>query len=593
MPLKNINIVELLSESAKRQSTIFLLFLIAFTIRIILWIIVSANKVIPTFDEATYYNSALAYSGIYNSILHFTIPDHSILAKAYGGGIWPPMQSMILGIFFLIFGKSPAIARFAIVILSSVTTILVFYISKEITNHKTAIAASLMYCITPSFIFYSHTLWSETSYIFFILLMLFFAIKIVKISNEQNKNKLLLYSFLFGSFSACACLCRGTALLIYIILMSWAVWNISVRVKKIAASSVMIFTFFMFILPWLLIIYYIENQFILIAKNANINFVLSSRKDISFYEAKRLIEENALKNKMSENSVAKKIWLEQYLKNKPKEIFLSLVKRFTALFNGESFIFRHLNSLIYPPLSAITYYIISAIVNILYFVNIFFTFIGFLISFKRIKHWLILWLLIGASIGPYVLTLAVSRYSVPTLVIAAPMTGCGILLFHHCVKTLFYDFYFKRKTLFLSSVKFFILIFLFIIYALPIYKHMFTNENNLISAYYKKELLYPNQSRDILVINGNDKVELHPSNSDYNIVRKDVYRTPKKASVFTIMGKRGTQKELCFYFNKAKHVEYCVEKNLWKKWTKIPNTNSQFFWLGSVLSPGAINLVFN
>ena len=68
-----------------------------------------------------------------------------------GGGHWPPAHPLALGCGFSVAGVSFASARTVVMLLSAITTPLVYLFALRLTGSKGAVIAALFHIFYPSF----------------------------------------------------------------------------------------------------------------------------------------------------------------------------------------------------------------------------------------------------------------------------------------------------------------------------------------------------------------------------------------------------------------------------------------------------------
>ena len=101
-----------------------------------------------------------------------------------------PNESFDKQIGFFLFGVNPTSARIMMVLVSSLTTPLVYILARKISSDKVAFYASLVHIFYPSFLAYSHYLWSETPFIFLLLLSIYLLILLIEAQYSLQKLSL-------------------------------------------------------------------------------------------------------------------------------------------------------------------------------------------------------------------------------------------------------------------------------------------------------------------------------------------------------------------------------------------------------------------
>jgi 4-amino-4-deoxy-L-arabinose transferase-like glycosyltransferase len=135
-------------------------------VRIAALVPVAAANVSPVFDEKAYFARAVAFANIAKSLLAGVAPRPLDVGEAYLTGAWPPLHSMLLAVPLLFASATPTAARAIVVLLSALTTPVVYLLARRFTSSRAALAAALGHAALPSMIAFSHYLWSETTYMF-------------------------------------------------------------------------------------------------------------------------------------------------------------------------------------------------------------------------------------------------------------------------------------------------------------------------------------------------------------------------------------------------------------------------------------------
>lgn len=92
----------------------------------------------------------------------------------------PPGQYYYLALVYSLFSPNLIIGRFSIIILSLISSVLIYHIAKLLFNKTVAMIAFVISLYDPLLIHYSSHLHSEITYIFLILLAVFFSLKFLE-----------------------------------------------------------------------------------------------------------------------------------------------------------------------------------------------------------------------------------------------------------------------------------------------------------------------------------------------------------------------------------------------------------------------------
>ena len=424
-PVKKINIPKMAIR----------LFIISVVIRAVLAVVVISAEVPPEFDEAGYYGRALGIEGIFNDLASGAAPSTDNLNSAYGDGRWPPFHPMILAIGLFIFGSKVASARIMMVILSSLTTPLVYLLSKKITNHRVGIYAAIVHIIYPSFLAYSHFLWSETTFIFLLLLSTYTLVLSIESQDEIPKILLAAACGLFLGFGALT----RSAMLPYIAFVPvWLLFaNKRIRWKIISplvVLSMVVITF----LPWIITQTLVEGQPTLLGTNGGYTLYLSNNSWLPEEEygssmefrstrdrVRQSIEDFKQANGVSDSVAADILAREEISQNFTNFIWRSL-ERARYLISSDSFIVRHFVHAVYPPVSdgvVVGVWVGTLVGSILLYS---FTSFGFFSNELRKSHRNLIILLALVGMALPIITIANSRYYLPVFATLLPVTGVGI-----------------------------------------------------------------------------------------------------------------------------------------------------------------------
>ena len=141
------------------------IFAISLMVRVACWLPVAIHDVAPILDEASYLRRAAAFATLISHAIGRAELPVGTATEAYGEGIWPPLHPIMIALGFVAVGKSIAIARLVMVLLSALTSVLVYAVTQKLATRTTARWAAGLHVIYPSFIGYSHLLWSENTYL--------------------------------------------------------------------------------------------------------------------------------------------------------------------------------------------------------------------------------------------------------------------------------------------------------------------------------------------------------------------------------------------------------------------------------------------
>lgn len=135
----------------------------AFILILLFSLIVRTFLLHPTFsDESFYFNVA-------KNIEEGKIPYKDFFLAH------PPLQVYILALIFKLFGASFVVGKTLTLLVSSFCVLLLFLISEELFNEKTAFTTAVIFSTTPAFLAFStigHGMWETTLFLLFSLYLL-------------------------------------------------------------------------------------------------------------------------------------------------------------------------------------------------------------------------------------------------------------------------------------------------------------------------------------------------------------------------------------------------------------------------------------
>ena len=208
-----------------------LLFLVSLVVRASLMIPVAGADIALQADENEYFSRAAAFKVILTDAARGKPLYSQDISRAYGGGTFPPVHSLYLALSLFV-AEDATLARWAVVLLSSLTTPLVYLLTLHCSTRKAALAAAGVHVFYPSFVAFSHYLWSETTYIFLLLLATYFTLCLL---GPDGSSKRATYALLAGCFLGLAALTRAAGLPFLFVLPAWT--YLSLRKTSGAASK--------------------------------------------------------------------------------------------------------------------------------------------------------------------------------------------------------------------------------------------------------------------------------------------------------------------------------------------------------------------
>ena len=228
--------------------------ILSFLIKIILVIIFS--NITPVDDPVWYYQQAKNISSFKGIIS----PDGTLTA------FWPIGYSLILSLIFIFFGSKIIVGQLFNAFLSILSTIIFYKVCSIIIKRNTVVVAcTILFTFYPDYLAYICLISPEISFIFFLLLALFFFLKI---------NNYLI-AILSGLSFGLATLVHPQAILIPFILF-FSRHSFKNNAHKFRIYSCLIISLIIVILPILLRNYYVFNKVIFISNNGGVNLFIGN-----------------------------------------------------------------------------------------------------------------------------------------------------------------------------------------------------------------------------------------------------------------------------------------------------------------------------
>jgi 4-amino-4-deoxy-L-arabinose transferase-like glycosyltransferase len=260
-----------------------------------------------------------------------------------------PFYAYFLGFLFRAFGENIFFVYLIQFVLGSISSTLVYFITKRIFNRACAFIAAMLYVSYGPPIFYEGRLIYVSLSIFLDLLFLLFLL-----CKQRHLSKINL--FLCGIFLGICVITQGNILIFGILSIFWLLWLEQPRLQAILNK----FIYFLFGLS--LIIgavtlrnYIVEKDFVLIVGNIGVNFYIGNNPEANgrffcprffkssqegiFRDSRIMAEVEAGKNLKA--SQVSGFWFKkslEFIKKNPLAYFVLLGKKFIYLFSPDEFI---------------------------------------------------------------------------------------------------------------------------------------------------------------------------------------------------------------------------------------------------------------
>ncbi len=179
-----------------------------------------------------------------------------------------PGTSLLLAIFYGIFGIHYYVARILFITISSLTCIVTYFLGAKLGGRKMGIAAALILALYPMHFYYSMHLFSEVPFAFFISLAILAAIL-------MREKKSVFFAVLLGLFSGMSALTRSLAIFYlpaYILLLClFREKGESRTLIKLSAISIVSFT--LCISPWVVRNYIVTGHIVPVSTHGGVTFL--------------------------------------------------------------------------------------------------------------------------------------------------------------------------------------------------------------------------------------------------------------------------------------------------------------------------------
>jgi hypothetical protein len=420
----------------KKQAVIFI-FIFSLLIRGSLLIPVCKNNTGIKFDEKAYYSKADGFHSILKDLVKFKSPRRRDGRMAYGGGVRPPVHSILLALGFLLFGKSIFVARVVIVIISAMTTSLIFLLTTKLANNTAGIFASIIHIFYPSFLAFSHLLWSETTFIFFLLLGVYLTILVTENVNTATKKRIF-YAVCLGIVLGLLAITRAASIAFLIIIPSWIFFSIKNKRDKIIIPMIIVILFSCIILPWEYTLIKREKRFVLFSTFSYRNLYIGNnqwiREGMQFNPPEEstgprdTMRAYARKHSIPKEEAAKELAIEEITSHFGKFLKRAYQKSL-LLWTFDFFPIRHLTNGVYPPMSDFFVLLMSIIFALSHIFLVIFALMAFFNQELQLKKKAFFLILLIAGMLPYVVAFGNPRFNLPQVALLVPLAGYGITKF--------------------------------------------------------------------------------------------------------------------------------------------------------------------
>ena len=401
---------------------------ISLLVRVLAWWPVAQTGTAPLYDECTYLSRAVAYGNIIRAGMTGHTPEPADWDAAYHNGGWPPLHPLLIGIAFAIAGPSLGLARFVVLLQSAATTGVVYVLGRRLAGRRAALCAAGLHALYPSFIAYSHLLWSETTYILALLSAMYFALRT---AGTEQSGRRLRAAIACGTFLGLAGLARAAALPLLIVIPLWIGWRLRPRKTRLAAPLTALVVCVIWLIPWQWSLQAREGRFVALSTAAGYNLYLGNNP-WSLEAQSRSEARGALQNYMREHGVSRdeagRALALQHIRSDVPAFLQRCWSHARAMFVPDWYVLRHMLYASYPPVSNATAYGGLLVFSLSFAVLVAAALAGLIRggNAAALRSLPLLCVIVGFL--PHVLTIANSRMTLPLLALLLPAAGAGLAL---------------------------------------------------------------------------------------------------------------------------------------------------------------------
>ncbi len=403
-----------------------LLLLVSLAVRLTLWWPVAASGMSPMYDEGAYLTRAVGYGNVVKAYLTGSQPTEMDRAWAYRSGGWPPLHPLLIGLVFAIFGPSVALARLVVVVQSALTTGVVYALTGRLASQRSALVAAGVHIVYPSFLAYSHLLWSESTYALACLSALYFAVRAI---HAERSGAQILFGLLCGVFLGLAGLTRAAVLPLLIVVPVWLAWKIRPRLRRVLLPIGAFGVSLLVLSPWLATLWARENRFVLLTTTAGYNLYLGnnpwSQEDQARGEVRAALEAYMAEHNVSRDEAGRALAL-AYIREDIGGFLVRCCQHARAMWVPDWYVMRHVLYAAYLPMPnaaalALLAAFVAAVVVLLGSAAY-----GFGTRRVKLNHRGLLLACVLFGMLPSLPSIANSRMTFPLLALLLPATGVGL-----------------------------------------------------------------------------------------------------------------------------------------------------------------------
>lgn len=384
-----------------------------------------AERARPLYDEAGYYEQALGFAGIWSAALRGEPPPPEGRRHAYRGGVWPPGHPAVLGLALAPGRPSVPRARLVVLILSVLTTPIVWNVTRRLAGGAAALAAAGGHALYPGFVAFAHLLWSETTFILGALAVVWAALALRGAARPAPR---LAAAALLGVAVGACVLVRVAALPWLLLAPLWPLLALPRASRgRVSAALLVAGLSLAAVAPWQLALARAEGGFVLLSTAGGYNLLLGAGADAEKPEVRAAVAARARETGTNRDAAARDLAWEQ-IRRDPGAYLAACVRRASSLWQGDQILFRHLLRAVYPPRS-------EGVAGALIAATLAAEALLLATAAWGVARWprparaeaILLLAAMASLLAPAVLTVANSRMALPALALALPFAGHGVV----------------------------------------------------------------------------------------------------------------------------------------------------------------------
>ncbi len=405
------------------------LFLISLVVRVAFLLPVAGSGVPPLHDESGHYARAVAFARIGASLVSGAAPARAELAEAYHHGVWPPLHSLLLAVPLALFGADVSVARAAVALLSALTTPLVFLLAARLSTRRAALWAAGAHVAYPGFIAFSHLLWSETTFLFFLLATVLLTLRVAGDASPRRRGA---RAALAGAALGATVLTRAAGVPFLALVPLWLWWRMRGTGRASVALPALVAGIALAALaPWQATIFRNEGRAAFVSSAAGSNLFLGnnpwSTDEETSREAKLRVKAAitaASRERSIPREAAARALAFEHIGSHPIDFLGGLATKFRVLCMLDGTVLRHVLGAAYPPMPGWVVALVwgALVVGLVTLIG---GGVAGLVAAREpaLRERGLLVVCLAGAIAPPLATIASTRMALPALVLLCPAFG--------------------------------------------------------------------------------------------------------------------------------------------------------------------------